>query len=141
MLIVLTTPRFCGVLCFSVFLSLLSCRLENVQYPYHLYISPSTRPGHNGPERPFQCPTCGVRFTRIQNLKQHMLIHSGESKSLSSYLTFRIISSPRKCLVRFWPQFPFRAVFESNLFKGNKNEVFFNVICLTRFLCRYCGFL
>ncbi|XP_062844548.1 zinc finger and BTB domain-containing protein 44 isoform X3 [Trichomycterus rosablanca] len=52
-------------------------RLENVQYPYHLYISPSTRPGHNGPERPFQCPTCGVRFTRIQNLKQHMLIHSG----------------------------------------------------------------
>ncbi|KAK2912087.1 hypothetical protein Q8A67_004220 [Cirrhinus molitorella] len=52
-------------------------RLENVQYPYHLYISPSTRPGLNGPERPFQCPTCGVRFTRIQNLKQHMLIHSG----------------------------------------------------------------
>uniref|UniRef100_A0A8C0YP22 Zinc finger and BTB domain-containing protein 44 n=1 Tax=Cyprinus carpio carpio TaxID=630221 RepID=A0A8C0YP22_CYPCA len=51
-------------------------RLENVQYPYHLYISPSTRPGLNGPERPFQCPTCGVRFTRIQNLKQHMLIHS-----------------------------------------------------------------
>ncbi|XP_028840428.1 zinc finger and BTB domain-containing protein 44 isoform X2 [Denticeps clupeoides] len=52
-------------------------RLENVQYPYHLYISPSTRPGLNVPERPFQCPTCGVRFTRIQNLKQHMLIHSG----------------------------------------------------------------
>uniref|UniRef100_A0A8C1TQ72 Zinc finger and BTB domain-containing protein 44 n=1 Tax=Cyprinus carpio TaxID=7962 RepID=A0A8C1TQ72_CYPCA len=52
-------------------------RLENVQYPYHLYISPSTRPGLNSPERPFQCPTCGVRFTRIQNLKQHMLIHSG----------------------------------------------------------------
>ncbi|XP_007260552.3 zinc finger and BTB domain-containing protein 44 isoform X1 [Astyanax mexicanus] len=52
-------------------------RLENVQYPYHLYISPSARPGLNGPERPFQCPTCGVRFTRIQNLKQHMLIHSG----------------------------------------------------------------
>ncbi|XP_030632494.1 zinc finger and BTB domain-containing protein 44-like [Chanos chanos] len=52
-------------------------RLENVQYPYHLYISPSTRPGTNGPDRPFQCPTCGVRFTRIQNLKQHMLIHSG----------------------------------------------------------------
>ncbi|XP_051967552.1 zinc finger and BTB domain-containing protein 44 isoform X2 [Xyrauchen texanus] len=52
-------------------------RLENVQYPYHLYISPSNRPGINGPERPFQCPTCGVRFTRIQNLKQHMLIHSG----------------------------------------------------------------
>uniref|UniRef100_A0A8C1GNN0 Zinc finger and BTB domain containing 44 n=1 Tax=Cyprinus carpio TaxID=7962 RepID=A0A8C1GNN0_CYPCA len=56
-------------------------RLENVQYPYHLYISPSTRPGLNGPERPFQCPTCGVRFTRIQNLKQHMLIHSGERTS------------------------------------------------------------
>ncbi|XP_076867972.1 zinc finger and BTB domain-containing protein 44 isoform X2 [Brachyhypopomus gauderio] len=52
-------------------------RLENVQYPYHLYISPSARAGANGPERPFQCPTCGVRFTRIQNLKQHMLIHSG----------------------------------------------------------------
>ncbi|KAJ8266252.1 hypothetical protein GJAV_G00128290 [Gymnothorax javanicus] len=52
-------------------------RLENVQYPYHLYISPSVRPGTNGPDRPFQCPTCGVRFTRIQNLKQHMLIHSG----------------------------------------------------------------
>ncbi|XP_059404238.1 zinc finger and BTB domain-containing protein 44-like isoform X2 [Carassius carassius] len=52
-------------------------RLENIQYPYHLYISPSTRPGLNSPERPFQCPTCGVRFTRIQNLKQHMLIHSG----------------------------------------------------------------
>ncbi|KAJ8368229.1 hypothetical protein SKAU_G00082570 [Synaphobranchus kaupii] len=52
-------------------------RLENVQYPYHLYISPSGRPGPNGPDRPFQCPTCGVRFTRIQNLKQHMLIHSG----------------------------------------------------------------
>ncbi|XP_063059568.1 zinc finger and BTB domain-containing protein 44 isoform X2 [Engraulis encrasicolus] len=52
-------------------------RLENVQYPYHLYISPSTRPGIKGPARPFQCPTCGVRFTRIQNLKQHMLIHSG----------------------------------------------------------------
>ncbi|TNN53845.1 Zinc finger and BTB domain-containing protein 44 [Liparis tanakae] len=39
--------------------------------------SPSARPGTNGPDRPFQCPTCGVRFTRIQNLKQHMLIHSG----------------------------------------------------------------
>ncbi|KAL2094964.1 hypothetical protein ACEWY4_009683 [Coilia grayii] len=52
-------------------------RLENVQYPYHLYISPSNRPGIKGPARPFQCPTCGVRFTRIQNLKQHMLIHSG----------------------------------------------------------------
>ncbi|XP_068601685.1 zinc finger and BTB domain-containing protein 44 [Brachionichthys hirsutus] len=52
-------------------------RLEGIQYPYHLYISPSGRPGTNGPERPFQCPTCGVRFTRIQNLKQHMLIHSG----------------------------------------------------------------
>nr|XP_015193270.1 PREDICTED: zinc finger and BTB domain-containing protein 44 isoform X2 [Lepisosteus oculatus] len=52
-------------------------RLENVQYPYHLYISPSARPSTNGPDRPFQCPTCGVRFTRIQNLKQHMLIHSG----------------------------------------------------------------
>lgn len=76
------------------FCTLLSCRLENVQYPYHLYISPSTRPGLNGPERPFQCPTCGVRFTRIQNLKQHMLIHSGESKSLWSYITFRIISAP-----------------------------------------------
>ncbi|XP_030648773.1 zinc finger and BTB domain-containing protein 44 [Chanos chanos] len=52
-------------------------RLDNVHYPYHLYISPSTRTGLSGPERPFQCPTCGVRFTRIQNLKQHMLIHSG----------------------------------------------------------------
>ncbi|XP_026183914.1 zinc finger and BTB domain-containing protein 44 isoform X1 [Mastacembelus armatus] len=52
-------------------------RLEGIQYPYHLYISPSARPGTNGPDRPFQCPTCGVRFTRIQNLKQHMLIHSG----------------------------------------------------------------
>ncbi|CAG6007509.1 unnamed protein product [Menidia menidia] len=52
-------------------------RLEGIQYPYHLYISPSARPGSNGPDRPFQCPTCGVRFTRIQNLKQHMLIHSG----------------------------------------------------------------
>ncbi|KAM9853394.1 zinc finger and BTB domain-containing protein 44 [Aulostomus maculatus] len=52
-------------------------RLEGIQYPYHLYISPSSRPGTNGPDRPFQCPTCGVRFTRIQNLKQHMLIHSG----------------------------------------------------------------
>uniref|UniRef100_A0A3P9HWH4 Zinc finger and BTB domain-containing protein 44 n=1 Tax=Oryzias latipes TaxID=8090 RepID=A0A3P9HWH4_ORYLA len=52
-------------------------RLEGIQYPYHLYISPSARPGNNGPDRPFQCPTCGVRFTRIQNLKQHMLIHSG----------------------------------------------------------------
>ncbi|XP_041090930.1 zinc finger and BTB domain-containing protein 44 isoform X1 [Polyodon spathula] len=52
-------------------------RLESVQYPYHLYITPSTRPSTNGPDRPFQCPTCGVRFTRIQNLKQHMLIHSG----------------------------------------------------------------
>lgn len=52
-------------------------RLESLQYPYHLYISPSARPGTNGPDRPFQCPTCGVRFTRIQNLKQHMLIHSG----------------------------------------------------------------
>ncbi|KAF3847211.1 hypothetical protein F7725_020239 [Dissostichus mawsoni] len=39
--------------------------------------SPSARSGTNGPDRPFQCPTCGVRFTRIQNLKQHMLIHSG----------------------------------------------------------------
>lgn len=55
------------------------CRLEGIQYPYHLYISPSARPGANGPDRPFQCPTCGVRFTRIQNLKQHMLIHSGTS--------------------------------------------------------------
>ncbi|XP_075695217.1 zinc finger and BTB domain-containing protein 44 isoform X1 [Rhinoderma darwinii] len=56
-------------------------RLENVQYPYQLYLTPSTssteRPSPNGPDRPFQCPTCGVRFTRIQNLKQHMLIHSG----------------------------------------------------------------
>ncbi|KAJ8280605.1 hypothetical protein GJAV_G00056800 [Gymnothorax javanicus] len=52
-------------------------RLESVQYPYHLYISPSSRTGPNGPDRPFQCPTCGVRFTRVQNLKQHMLIHSG----------------------------------------------------------------
>nr|XP_033773409.1 zinc finger and BTB domain-containing protein 44 isoform X3 [Geotrypetes seraphini] len=56
-------------------------RLENAQYPYQLYITPSTssteRPSPNGPDRPFQCPTCGVRFTRIQNLKQHMLIHSG----------------------------------------------------------------
>ncbi|KAM9811628.1 zinc finger and BTB domain-containing protein 44 isoform 1-T2 [Syngnathus typhle] len=52
-------------------------RLEGIQYPYHLYIGPSARPGTNGPDRPFQCPTCGVRFTRIQNLKQHMLIHSG----------------------------------------------------------------
>ncbi|XP_053861802.1 zinc finger and BTB domain-containing protein 44 isoform X3 [Malaclemys terrapin pileata] len=56
-------------------------RLESVQYPYQLYIAPSTssteRPSPNGPDRPFQCPTCGVRFTRIQNLKQHMLIHSG----------------------------------------------------------------
>ncbi|XP_053729184.1 zinc finger and BTB domain-containing protein 44 isoform X1 [Synchiropus splendidus] len=52
-------------------------RLEGIQYPYHLYISPSGRPSTNGPDRPFQCPTCGVRFTRIQNLKQHMLIHSG----------------------------------------------------------------
>ncbi|XP_062242145.1 zinc finger and BTB domain-containing protein 44 isoform X2 [Platichthys flesus] len=52
-------------------------RLDGIQYPYHLYISPSARPGTNGPDRPFQCPTCGVRFTRIQNLKQHMLIHSG----------------------------------------------------------------
>uniref|UniRef100_H3DA47 Zinc finger and BTB domain containing 44 n=1 Tax=Tetraodon nigroviridis TaxID=99883 RepID=H3DA47_TETNG len=52
-------------------------RLEGIQYPYHLYISPSARPGANGPDRPFQCPHCGVRFTRIQNLKQHMLIHSG----------------------------------------------------------------
>nr|XP_040025800.1 zinc finger and BTB domain-containing protein 44 isoform X2 [Gasterosteus aculeatus aculeatus] len=51
--------------------------LEGIQYPYHLYINPSARPGTNGPDRPFQCPTCGVRFTRIQNLKQHMLIHSG----------------------------------------------------------------
>lgn len=56
---------------------LLVFRLEGIQYPYHLYISPSARPGTNGPDRPFQCPTCGVRFTRIQNLKQHMLIHSG----------------------------------------------------------------
>ncbi|XP_031139487.1 zinc finger and BTB domain-containing protein 44 isoform X1 [Sander lucioperca] len=55
----------------------LATRLEGIQYPYHLYISPSARPGTNGPDRPFQCPTCGVRFTRIQNLKQHMLIHSG----------------------------------------------------------------
>ena len=58
-------------------------RLENVQYPYQLYIAPSTssteRPSPNGPDRPFQCPTCGVRFTRIQNLKQHMLIHSGNA--------------------------------------------------------------
>ncbi|CAL8350636.1 unnamed protein product [Lota lota] len=52
-------------------------RLDGIQYPYHLYISPSARSGANGPDRPFQCPTCGVRFTRIQNLKQHMLIHSG----------------------------------------------------------------
>ncbi|XP_061638096.1 zinc finger and BTB domain-containing protein 44 isoform X2 [Phyllopteryx taeniolatus] len=52
-------------------------RLEGIQYPYHLYIGPSARPGTNAPDRPFQCPTCGVRFTRIQNLKQHMLIHSG----------------------------------------------------------------
>ncbi|KAL6104976.1 zbtb44 [Pungitius sinensis] len=52
-------------------------RLEGIQYPYHLYINPSARSGTNGPDRPFQCPTCGVRFTRIQNLKQHMLIHSG----------------------------------------------------------------
>ncbi|KAJ3590071.1 hypothetical protein NHX12_008028, partial [Muraenolepis orangiensis] len=52
-------------------------RLDGIQYPYHLYISPSARPGASGPDRPFQCPTCGVRFTRIQNLKQHMLIHSG----------------------------------------------------------------
>ncbi|XP_049634187.1 zinc finger and BTB domain-containing protein 44 isoform X3 [Suncus etruscus] len=35
------------------------------------------RPSPNGRDRPYQCPTCGVRFTRIQNLKQHMLIHSG----------------------------------------------------------------
>lgn len=63
-------------------------RLENVQYPYQLYIAPSTssteRPSPNGPDRPFQCPTCGVRFTRIQNLKQHMLIHSGN-------VTFRVV--------------------------------------------------
>lgn len=57
-------------------------RLENVQYPYHLYISPSNRPSIKGPARPFQCPTCGVRFTRIQNLKQHMLIHSGEDAAM-----------------------------------------------------------
>lgn len=63
------------------------CSLENVQYPYQLYIAPSTssteRPSPNGPDRPFQCPTCGVRFTRIQNLKQHMLIHSGEEQPCS----------------------------------------------------------
>ncbi|NXA14599.1 ZBT44 protein, partial [Sapayoa aenigma] len=63
-------------------------RLENVQYPYQLYIAPSTssteRPSPNGPDRPFQCPTCGVRFTRIQNLKQHMLIHSELSVMQSS---------------------------------------------------------
>lgn len=35
------------------------------------------RPSPNGPDRLFQCPTCGVLFTRIQNLNQHMLIHSG----------------------------------------------------------------
>ncbi|XP_005999978.1 zinc finger and BTB domain-containing protein 44 [Latimeria chalumnae] len=56
-------------------------RLESAQYPYQLYITPTTsnteRPSPNCPDRPFQCPTCGVRFTRIQNLKQHMLIHSG----------------------------------------------------------------
>ncbi|XP_055516624.1 zinc finger and BTB domain-containing protein 44 [Leucoraja erinacea] len=56
-------------------------RLENGQYSYQLYINPSTsgteRPSPNGPNKPFQCPTCGARFTRIQNLKQHMLIHSG----------------------------------------------------------------
>lgn len=87
--------HFFGILCFLSSLSSplsfctpLRCRLENVQYPYHLYISPSTRPGLNGPERPFQCPTCGVRFTRIQNLKQHMLIHSGETKSLCPIITY-----------------------------------------------------
>ncbi|XP_072094640.1 zinc finger and BTB domain-containing protein 44 isoform X2 [Mobula birostris] len=56
-------------------------RLESGQYSYQLYINPSTsgteRPSPNGPNKPFQCPTCGARFTRIQNLKQHMLIHSG----------------------------------------------------------------
>ncbi|GCC31281.1 zinc finger and BTB domain-containing protein 44-like [Chiloscyllium punctatum] len=56
-------------------------RLESGQYSYQLYINPSTsgteRPSPNGPDKPFQCPTCGARFTRIQNLKQHMLIHSG----------------------------------------------------------------
>lgn len=67
----------------------LSSRLENVQYPYHLYISPSARPSLNGPERPFQCPTCGVRFTRIQNLKQHMLIHSGEGASAFTRAAFQ----------------------------------------------------
>ncbi|XP_062894898.1 zinc finger and BTB domain-containing protein 44-like isoform X2 [Mobula hypostoma] len=39
--------------------------------------SGTERPCPNGPNKPFQCPTCGARFTRIQNLKQHMLIHSG----------------------------------------------------------------
>lgn len=58
-------------------------RLEGIQYPYHLYISPSARASTNGPDRPFQCPTCGVRFTRIQNLKQHMLIHSGTSRDVT----------------------------------------------------------
>ncbi|XP_017402030.1 zinc finger and BTB domain-containing protein 44-like [Cebus imitator] len=53
----------------------------NVQYPYQLCIAPAAcsteRPSPNDPDRPFQCPACGVRFTRIQNLKQHMPIHSG----------------------------------------------------------------
>ncbi|XP_023564840.1 zinc finger and BTB domain-containing protein 44 [Octodon degus] len=56
-------------------------RLENDQYPYQPDITPSAssteRPGPSGPDRPFQCPTCGMRFTRIQNLRQHLLIHSG----------------------------------------------------------------
>jgi zinc finger/BTB domain-containing protein 44 len=56
-------------------------QLENARDPYQLYIAPSPgstkQPSPNGPDRPFQCPTYGVRFTRIQSLKQHMLIHSG----------------------------------------------------------------
>ncbi|KFP79062.1 Zinc finger and BTB domain-containing protein 44, partial [Apaloderma vittatum] len=35
------------------------------------------RPSPNGPDRRFQCPTCGARFIRMQHLKQHTSIHSG----------------------------------------------------------------
>lgn len=82
-------------------------RLEGIQYPYHLYISPSARPGTNGPDRPFQCPTCGVRFTRIQNLKQHMLIHSGrfkQSKETKDDFDFGAWSNGVKALVWNFPR-------------------------------------
>lgn len=36
-------------------------------------------------ERPYQCTTCGNRFTALNSLNNHMLIHTGEELNLFNY--------------------------------------------------------